>query len=222
MSTAGTGIDNPNLVPYRRYLEQAVQQVNVTLNSLKLNHPSITQEDMDKIKRYISESLQAQDFYDEQKCKEKNKPSSFIVSTTPSTYKINTVKTSGINRKMMKFVTSESPIGFYKLCVSDIEGMESAVKKLDAMPYPSKLNHKKLKLLESYSKHYKRFQEEDLDMLLKFDNVEEKLKEEFERSHDTVGRSAWKQNLKDWKDRNSPRYPKTPATYKEHYHINLD
>ena len=86
-----------------------------------------------------------------------------------STYKINTVKTGGINRKIMEFVTSERhAIGIYKRCVYDIEGMESAVKKLEAMPpYPSKLNHKKLKLYESYSKHYKRFQE-DLDMLLHF------------------------------------------------------
>ena len=96
MSTAGTGIENPNLLQsYRLYLEQAVQQVNVTLNSLKLNHPSITEEDMDKIKRYISNSLQAQDFYDEQKCIEENKPNPY------------TIKTGGFSRKMMEFTTSD-------------------------------------------------------------------------------------------------------------------
>ena len=221
MSTTGTGIDNPNLVPYRRYLEQAVQQVNVTLNSLKLNHPSITQEDMDKIKRYISESLQAQDFYDEQKCKEKNKPSSFIVSTkaTPSTYKINTVKTGGINRKIIEFVTSERhAIGIYKRCVSDIEGMDSAVEKLKAMPHESKLTHKKVKLYESYSKHYKRFQE-DHAMLKKFKNLKGDLKEQFEHSHDVTGKREWKQNLEDW---DTPGYPKTPADYQKIYKIRLD
>ena len=140
MSSAGTGIDNPNLVPYRRYLEQAVQQVNVTLNSLKLNHPSITQQDMDKIKRYISESLEAQAYLDEQKCIEEKKPNPY------------TITTSGINRKMMEFVTSDRhAIGIYKRCVYDIEGMNSAVQKLKNMPHESKLNHTKLQLLISLS-----------------------------------------------------------------------
>ena len=204
MSSAGTGIDNPNLVPYRRYLEQAVQQVNVTLNSLKLNHPSITQQDMDKIKRYISESLEAQAYLDEQKCIEEKKPNPY------------TITTSGINRKMMEFVTSDRhAIGIYKRCVYDIEGMNSAVQKLKNMPHESKLNHTKLQLLNSYTKHYDRFKK-DLGMLLKFDNVEGKLKEEFASSHDVTGRREWKQNLSDWQ---SPDYPKKPAYYEKTFNI---
>ena len=207
MSSAGTGIDNPNLVPYRRYLEQAVQQVNVTLNSLKLNHPSITQQDMDKIKRYISESLEAQAYLDEQKCIEEKKPNPY------------TIKSGGVSRKVMEFVTSERhAIGIYKRCVYDIEGMDSAVQKLKDMPHESKLNHKKLQLLNSYTKHYDRFQK-DLGMLLKFDNVEGKLKEEFERSHDTVGRREWKQNLSKWKRSD---YPVKPDTYQSDYNIHFD
>ena len=204
MSSAGTGIDNPNLSPYIAYLEQAVQQVNVTLNSLKLNHPSITQQDMDKIKQYISESLEAQAYLDEQKCIEEKKPNPY------------TIKTGGINRKMMEFVTSERhAIGIYKRCVYEIEGMDEAVKKLKAMPPQSKLNHTKLQLLNSYTKHYDRFKK-DLGMLFKFDDLHGKLEKEFASSHDVTGRREWKNNLSDWQ---SPDYPQKPAYYEKTFNI---
>ena len=133
-----------------------------------------------------------------------------------STYTINTVKTGGVSRKVMEFVTSERhAIGIYKRCVYEIEGMDSAVEKLKAMPEQSKLNHKKVQLLNSYTKHYNRFKK-DLNMLLHFVNVEEKLKEEFASSHDVEGKREWKNNLEDWK---TPGYPKTPATYQREYNI---
>ena len=133
-----------------------------------------------------------------------------------STYTINTVKTGGVSRKVMEFVTSERhAIGIYKRCVYEIEGMDSAVEKLKAMPHESKLTHKKQQLLNSYTKHYDRFQE-DLGMLHKFDDLHGKLEKEFASSHDVTGRREWKQNLSDW---NSPDYPKTPATYQKIYNI---
>ena len=127
-----------------------------------------------------------------------------------------TIKTGGVSRKVMEFVTSERhAIGIYKRCVYEIEGMDSAVEKLKAMPQQSKLNHKKVQLLNSYTKHYNRFKK-DLNMLLHFVNVEEKLKEEFASSHDVEGKREWKNNLEDWK---TPGYPKTPATYQREYNI---
>ena len=204
MSSAGTGIDNPKLSTYwRRYLNETVQDVQNTLDRLKDNHPSITQQEMDNIKAYISKSLQAQEFYDEEVCKE-------------NPYTVSKIKTGGMSRKMMEFVTSDRhAIGIYKRCVYDIEGMDSAVQKLKNMPHESKLTHKKQQLLNSYTKHYDRFQE-DLGMLLKFDNVEGKLKEEFASSHDVTGRREWKQNLSDWQ---SPDYPKKPAYYEKTFNI---
>ena len=206
MLSARKRIDNPNLVPYRRYLEQAVQQVNVTLNSLRLNHPSITQQDMDKIKRCISESLEAQEFLDEKKCEE-------------NPFTVSKIKTGGINRKMMEFVTSDRhAIGIYKRCVYEIEQMDEVVTKLKAMPPQSKLNHTKLQLLKSYTKHYDRFTK-DHGMLNRFDDLTGKLTKEFESSHDVTGRREWKQNLSDW---NSPNFPLTPATYQREYNIHYD
>ena len=127
-----------------------------------------------------------------------------------------TVKTGGINRKVMEFVTSERhAIGIYKRCVYEIEGMDSAVEKLKAMPPQSKLNHKKVQLLNSYTKHYDRFKK-DLGMLFKFDDLHKRLEKEFASSHDVEGRREWKNNLEDWK---TPGYPKTPATYEREYNI---
>ena len=130
-----------------------------------------------------------------------------------------TVKTGGINRKVMEFVTSERhAIGIYKRCVYEIEGMDEAVKKLKAMPPQSKLNHTKVQLLNSYTKHYKRFQV-DHGMLKNFKDLEGRLEKEFKSSHDVTGRREWKNNLEDWDD---PDYPWTPATYQKMYDIRLD
>ena len=205
MSSAGTGIDNSNLVPYRRYLKQTVRQVQNTLNSLQLNHPKITEQEMNRIKRYIAQSLQAQEFLDEKECEEEKKRNPY------------TIKTGGINRKMMEFVTSERhAIGIYKRCVYEIEGMQSAVEKIEKRA--SFQNHHKLLDLQSYTKHYERFKK-DLGMLNKFDDLHGKLEREFASSHDVTGRREWKQNLSDW---NSPDYPKTPATYQRIYNIHND
>ena len=205
MLSARKGIENSNLLPYRRYLEQAVQQLDVTLNSLKLNHPSITQQDMDKIKRYISNSLQAQDFYDEQKCMEENKP---------NPYKVSKIKTGGASRKMMEFVTSgRHAIGIYKRCVYEIEGMQSAVAKMEKRA--SFQNHHKLLDLQSYTKHYERFKK-DLKMLSDFEDLEGRLEKEFKSSRDVEGKREWENNLKAWK---TPGYIETPAQVQEHYSI---
>ena len=224
------GIDLPFLTVAERALADNIQQLENTLSNLRLNHPKITQSEMDLILKYVNASIRQQIVVDKKECDNKmqgynppnppkDKPSSFIVPTTPSTYKINTVKTGGINRKIIEFVTSERhAIGIYKRCVSDIEGMDSAVEKLKAMPHESKLTHKKVKLYESYSKHYKRFQV-DHAMLKQFKNLKGDLKEQFEHSHDSVGRSAWEENLEDW---DTPGYPKTPADYKSIYKIRLD
>ena len=201
MLSARKRIDNPKLVPYRQYLMDVVQQLNVTLNSLRLNHPSITQQDMDKIKRCISESLEAQEFLDEKKCEE-------------NPFTVSKIKTGGINRKMMEFVTSERhAIGIYKRCVYEIEGMQNAVEKIEKRA--SFQNHHKLLDLQSYTKHYERFKK-DLGMLNKFDDLHGKLEKEFASSRDVDGRREWKQNLSDW---NSPGYLKTPAEIEKHYKI---
>ena len=222
------GIDDlPLRSVAERVLADTLKQLENTLNNLRLNHPKITQSEMDLILKYVNASIRQQIVVDKKECDEKmqgynppnppkDKPSSFIVPTTPSTYKINTVRTGGASRKIMEFVTSERhAIGIYKRCVYEIEGMDSAVEKLKAMPTQSKLNHKKVQLLNSYTKHYNRFKK-DLNMLLHFVNVEEKLEKEFKSSHDVEGKREWKNNLEDWK---TPGYPKTPATYQREYNI---
>ena len=126
------------------------------------------------------------------------------------------IETAGLKRNFMELVTSERhAIGIYKRCVYEIEGMDSAVEKLKAMPPQSKLNHKKVQLLNNYTKHYDRFKK-DLGMLFKFDDLHGKLEKEFASSHDVEGRREWKNNLIDWK---TPGYPKTPATYQREYNI---
>ena len=172
------------------------------------------------IKKYISDSLKAQEKLDNTECEKEKKEltgNPLIVSNAePPSFIINTVKTGGFSRKMVEFTTSDRhAIGIYHRCVSDIEGMDSAVKKLKAMPNPSKLNHKKVQLLKSYTKHYGRFQL-DHGMLKKFKNLKEDLKEQFIHSHDTVGRREWKKNLDDW---DKPGFPMTPADYQKIYDI---
>lgn len=200
--------DLPSMTVAERVLADTLKQLENTLNNLRLNHPEITQSEMDRIANYVNASMRKQIVVDKKECEYK------MQGYNP--YKINTVKTGGVSRKVMEFVTSERhAIGIYKRCVYEIEGMDSAVEKLKAMPPQSKLNHMKQQLLNSYTKHYDRFKK-DLEILFRFDNLHGKLKKDFESSHDVKGRSEWKQNLKDW---DTPGYPKTPATYQREYNI---
>ena len=60
-------------VNYEKALVNAVQQLDNTLNSLKLNHPTLTNK-VDNIKMYISASLKAQEDFDQSECeKEKSR-----------------------------------------------------------------------------------------------------------------------------------------------------
>ena len=146
---------------------------------------------------HINNSLRAQAEFDESECENQF-----------------TIKTGGINRKMMEFVTSERhAIGIYKRCVYEIEGMQNAVEKIEKRA--SFQNHHKLLDLQSYTKHYERFKK-DLGMLFKFDDLHGKLEREFASSHDVTGRREWKNNLEDWK---TPGYIKTPAQVQKHYKI---
>ena len=183
---------------------ETVQKLDNTLNSLKLNHPALTDK-VENIKRYVDASLTAQQELDDYEC--------------ANPYKVSKIKTGGVSRKVMEFVTSERhAIGIYKRCVYEIEQMDGVVKKLKAMPPQSKLNHTKLQLLKSYTKHYDRFKK-DLGMLNRFDDLQGKLEREFASSHDVTGRREWKENLSDW---NTPGYPKTPAMYQQIYNIHYD
>ena len=181
---------------YEQALEDAILKLEATLNSLKLNNPRLTDK-VENIKMHINNSLRAQVEFDESECENQF-----------------TIKTGGINRKMMEFVTSERhTIGIYKRCVYEIEGMQNAVEKIEKRA--SFQNHHKLLDLKSYTKHYERFKN-DLGMLFKFDDLHGKLKREFASSRDVDGRWAWEQNLSDW---NRPDYPKTPAQIEKHYRI---
>ena len=213
--------DLPSMTVAERVLADTLKQLEKTLNNLRLNHPEITQSEMDRIAKYVNASMRKQIVVDKKECEYQmqgynpleDKPNSFMVSTTPSTYKI---KTGGVSRKVMEFVTSERhAIGIYQRCVYEIEQMDKVVEKLKAMPAQSKLNHMKQQLLNSYTKHYQRFKT-DHDMLKKFKNLEGDLKKEFESSHDVEGKREWEQNLEDW---DTPGYPKTPATYQREYNI---
>ena len=212
------GIDTFGIPSVRKLaLMHTVQQLQNTLDNLKKNHPTITDEDISMIKKYISDSLKAQEKLDNTECEKEKKEltgNPLIVSNAePSSFKITT---GGINRKVMEFVTSERhAIGIYKRCVYEIEGMDEAVEKLKAMPPQSKLNHKKVQLLNSYTKHYNMFKK-DLGILFRFNDLHGKLEKEFASSHDVEGRREWKNNLEDWK---TPGYPKTPATYQREYNI---
>ena len=200
--------DLPSMTVAERVLADTLKQLEKTLNNLRLNHPEITQSEMDRIANYVNASMRKQIVVDKKECEYQ------MQGYNP--YKINTVKTGGVSRKVMEFVTSERhAIGIYQRCVYEIEQMDKAVEKLKAMPAQSKLNHMKQQLLNSYTKHYQRFKT-DHDMLKKFKNLEGDLKKEFESSHDAVGKWAWEQNLEDW---DTPGYPKTPATYQREYNI---
>ena len=193
---------------YEQALEDAILKLEATLNSLKLNNPRLTDK-VENIKMHINNSLRAQEAFDKSECEKEKKE-------LMNPYMVSKMTTGGMKRNFMEFVTSDRhAIGIYKRCVYDIEGMDSAVQKLKNMPHESKLTHKKQQLLNSYTKHYDRFRG-DLGMLLKFDNVEGKLKEEFASSHDVTGRREWKQNLSDWQ---SPDYPKKPAYYEKTFNI---
>ena len=219
------GIDDlPSMTVAERVLADTLKQLEKTLNNLRLNHPEITQSEMDRIAKYVNASMRKQIVVDKKECEYQmqgynpleDKPSSFIVPTTPSTYKINTVKTGGASRKLMEFVTSERhAIGIYKRCVYEIERMDEAVDNLKKMPTQSKQNHKKVQLLNSYTKHYYRFKN-DYGMLLRFNDLHGKLEKEFESSHDVRGKSEWRQDLEHWE---TPGYPWTPATYQREYNI---
>ena len=215
------GIDTFGIPSVRKLaLMHTVQQLQNTLDNLKKNHPTITDEDISMIKKYISDSLKAQEKLDDTECEKEKKEltgNPLIVSNAePSSFKINTVKTGGINRKMMEFVTSERhAIGIYKRCVYEIERMDEAVDKLKKMTAQSKLNHMKQQLLNSYTKHYYRFKN-DYGMLLRFNDLHGKLEKEFESSHDVRGKSEWRQDLEHWE---TPGYPRTPATYQREYNI---
>ena len=191
----------PTPSPYEKALVDTVQKLDNTLNSLKLNHPGLTDK-VENIKKYVDASLTAQQELDDYEC--------------ANPYKVSKIKTGGVSRKVMEFVTSERhAIGIYKRCVYEIEQMDEAVEKLKAMPTQSKLNHKKVQLLNSYTKHYYRFKN-DYGMLLRFNDLRAKLKKEFESSHDVRGKSEWRQDLEDWE---TPGYPWTPATYQREYNI---
>lgn len=178
---------------------ETVQKLDNTLNSLKLNHPALTDK-VENIKRYVDASLTAQQELDDYEC--------------ANPYKVSKIKTGGASRKVMEFVTSERhAIGIYKRCVYEIERMQSAVAKMEKRA--SFQNHHKLLDLQSYTKHYERFKN-DYGMLKKFKNLEGDLKKQFESSHDVKGKSEWEQDLEHWE---TPGYPWTPATYQREYNI---
>ena len=193
----------PTPSPYEKALLDTVQKLDNTLNSLKLNHPGLTDK-VENIKKYVDASLTAQQELDDYEC--------------ANPYKVSKIKTGGASRKLMEFVTSERhAIGIYKRCVYEIERMDEAVDKLKAMTAQSKLNHMKQQLLNSYTKHYYRFKN-DYGMLLRFNDLHGKLEKEFESSHDVRGKSEWRQDLEHWE---TPGYPRTPATYQHEYNIHL-
>ena len=51
-----------------RVLADTLKQLENTLNNLRLNHPKITQSEMDLIKRYVNESMRKQIAVDKQEC----------------------------------------------------------------------------------------------------------------------------------------------------------
>ena len=199
------GIDNLSLasVP-ERALINTLQQLDNTLNNLKLNHPKITEEDMNLIKTWINASLRDQIKVDKKECEREMQG-----------YNPYTIKTGGMKRNFMELITSERhAIGNYKRCAYEYEQMDSVIHKLDKLGPESELNHNKLQLLKSYTKHYQRFKK-DLDILNKFGP--EKLKKEFESSKDMDGRTGqWRDNLELWRTAN---HPPPPARIRNQYNI---
>ena len=113
----------------------------------------------------------------------------------------------------MEFVTSDrDAIGNYKRCAYEYEAMDNVLKKIEKRaPFQ---NHHKLLDLQSYTKHYDRFQK-DLAILKKF--KPEQLQKEFESSKDMDGRTGkWRENLRDWA---MPNFPPTPAMIRSDYDI---
>ena len=195
------GIDNLSLasVP-ERALINTLQQLDNTLNNLKLNHPKITEKDMNLIKTWINASLRDQIIVDKKECEKEMQG-----------YNPYTIKTGGMKRNFMELITSERHV---IRCAYEYEQMDSVIHKLDKLGPESELNHNKLQLLKSYTKHYQRFKK-DLDILNKFGP--EKLKKEFESSKDMDGRTGkWRENLNDWGMENHPR---PPARIQSDYNI---
>ena len=198
------GIDNLSLasVP-ERALINTLQQLDNTLNNLKLNHPKITEEDMNLIKTWIMASLREQENLDKKECEKEKGLNPF------------TIKTKGLKRNFMEKITSERhAIGNYKRCAYEYEAMDNVMKKLDKLGPESKLNHNKLQLLQSYTKHFNGFQK-DFAILQGFGS--ERLKKEFESSKDMDGRTGqWRDNLELWLTAN---HPPPPARIRSDYNI---
>ena len=112
----------------------------------------------------------------------------------------------GLKRTLMELVTSEKhAIGYYKRCAYEYEAMDAALTKLRALGPDSKLNHSKLQLLKSYTKHYD-MSTTDFAMIIKFRF--EQLEKDFESSKNMDGRTGkWKDNLKLWSTENPPLLP---------------
>ena len=199
------GIDDlPLRSVAQRVLADTLQQLENTLNNLRLNHPEITQSEMKLIQEWINASLRSQMKVDKKECEKEMQG-----------YNPYTIKTDGMKRNFMELITSERhAIGNYKRCAYEYEQMDSVIHKLDKLGPESELNHNKLQLLKSYTKHYQRFKN-DLDILNKFGP--EKLKKEFESSKDMDGRTGkWRENLNDWGMENHPR---PPARIQSDYNI---
>ena len=70
----------PTPSPYEKALVDTVQKLDNTLNSLKLNHPGLTDK-VENIKQYINASLKAQQELDDYECEN---PYTCLLYTSPS------------------------------------------------------------------------------------------------------------------------------------------
>ena len=60
--------DLPSMTVAERVLADTLKQLEKTLNNLRLNHPEITQSEMDLIAKYVNASMRKQIVVDKKEC----------------------------------------------------------------------------------------------------------------------------------------------------------